>query len=255
MMRLIRPSRFGIIDWRNLAVLMGAPGFEGLVEQPLRLAEYVGADVIDLKSHLRLTQSIYQNYNDTLRRLAEQHKLSVANLDLVLWTYSIQRQPFAYSAAPAARNAFAIDAQTRTMLREDHKAAAKLMVDGYLGQMKDVGQLSRERVADEVRSIFSFVRSECLQFGRGKRGKLRDKVTQVTRALDLAIANKNDYRLLAQWSRWQQLVDTTSPGWVGISLPTEMILEGHMILEDFLPVREYLEEFYDSGTLQPKSAD
>jgi hypothetical protein len=161
--------------------------------------------------------------------------------------------PERYRETPAAPNTFVIDQRTRALLRIDHAAAAGTMVTKYLQDLKDVGQLSRQRVADELRSIFSLVRHECEEFGSAKRGKLRDKVTQVVRALDLAVANRNDYGLLAQWSRWQHLVDTASPAWIGISLPTEMVLEGYMILEDFLPVRKYFEELHDPGTLKPRA--
>lgn len=43
---------------------------------------------------------------------------------------------------------------------------------------------------------------------------------------------------------WHGMVDPSSPSWIGISLPTEMVLEGYLVFEDFLPVKEYFESNY-----------
>ena len=67
-LRLLRPQSFGIIDWRNLAVLMAAPGFAGLIEPPAQLAQYSPADVIAQRGFLKLTQPVYELYNNALRR-------------------------------------------------------------------------------------------------------------------------------------------------------------------------------------------
>jgi hypothetical protein len=75
----------------------------------------------------------------------------------------------------------------------------------------------------------------------------------VVKALDDAIAKKNEYRLLAQWSTWQGMVDPASPNWIGINLPTDMVLEGYLVFEDFLPVKKYFETLYEPETLEPKT--
>jgi hypothetical protein len=53
---------------------------------------------------------------------------------------------------------------------------------------------------------------------------------------------------------WHGMVDPSSPSWIGISLPTEMVLEGYLVFEDFLPVKEYFESNYDPSSLDPLSA-
>jgi hypothetical protein len=92
--RLVRPESFGIIDWRNLAVLMSASGFEGLIEPPIRLKELSPEEVLRCKGRLILSQQMYELYNNALREIAHEHRKSVAEIDLVLWTFSIVKRPF-----------------------------------------------------------------------------------------------------------------------------------------------------------------
>jgi hypothetical protein len=251
-MRLVRPEVFGIIDWRNLAVIMGAPGFEGFVEPPLQFVELTPDDVLNLKGHLRLTQDIYEEYNNALRALARRHNKKVAEIDLSLWAYSARKRPFRLSNVVGVTDVFLLRPSDRHLLQGDHYAVANNMVQAYLANLKDRGLLSRQRIAEELRAIFLLVRNECELFGRNKRGRLRDKIKQVVNALDDAIARKNDYRLLEQWSRWHGMLDPASPHWIGINLPTDMVLEGYLVFEDFLPVKEYLEAHYEPETLQTR---
>lgn len=251
-LRLVLPESFGIIDWRNLAVIMGAPGFEGLVEPVLRFGDFSAAEVLELKGHLPLTQVVYEKYNDALRSLAKRYSRTVAEIDLALWTYSIRKQPFHFSTASGPSNVFVLREADRELLRSDHNEVARRMVHEYLANLKDRGLISRQRVAEELRAVFAIVRRECVQFGRNKRGRLRDKIQQVVSALDDAIAKKDDSRLLAQWSRWHSMVDPASPNWIGINLPTDMVLEGFLVFEDFLPVKQYFETLYELDTLEPK---
>jgi hypothetical protein len=48
------------------------------------------------------------------------------------------------------------------------------------------------------------------------------------------------------------MVDPASPHWIGIDLPADMILSGCLVLEDFIPVKEHIERFYDPTSLQPR---
>jgi hypothetical protein len=252
-MRLVRPEVFGIIDWRNLAVIMGAPGFEGLINPVLQFNDFTCDRVLESKGHLNLTQEIYENYNDSLRALAHRYKKRAADIDLVLWVYSIQMQPFRTSSVPSANSSFLLSDRDRHVLRTDHHHVACRMVQAYLSGLKDQGLISQQRVVEELRAVFGVVRNECELFGRNKRGKLRDKVKLVVNALDDAIERKNEYRLLAQWSRWCGMVDPASPNWIGIDLPTEMVLEGYLVFEDFIPVKKYFEALYEPETLEPKT--
>jgi hypothetical protein len=74
--RLVRPESFGIIDWRNLAVLMSASGFEGLMEPPIRIRELSPEEVLRSRGNLILTQKVYEHYNNALRAIAREAALS-----------------------------------------------------------------------------------------------------------------------------------------------------------------------------------
>jgi hypothetical protein len=253
-MRLVRPESFGIIDWRNLAVIMGVKGFDGLIDPAVRFAALSSEEVLEKKGHLTLTQSVYQKYNDGLRELARRYSRKVSEIDLTIWTYSIRRQPFRSDRTSHGTHAFIVKDSDRRMLLQDHKQFAERLVQDYLTGLRDLGYLSRQRVADALRDVFSLIRNECELFGRDKRGRLREKVKQVVTALDQVIARSEPGRFQAVWNRWHGMVDPASPNWIGISLPTEMVLEGYLVFEDFLPVKEYFESHYDSASLDPLCA-
>lgn len=255
-MRLVQPKSFGIIDWRNLAVIMGSKGFEGLIDPPIQFAELSPEDVLAQKGYLTLTQVVYEKYNNALRELAWRHSMKVSDIDLALWTYSIRRQPFRIggdSCRTPGTPVFVISDSDRQMLLRDHKGVADRKVQDYLAALSDLGYLSRQRVSDALRDVFSLIRNECELFGRNKRGRLREKVSQVVDALDQAINRPDPDRFQALWTRWHGMVDPASPTWIGISLPTEMVLEGYIVFEDFLPVKEYFESHYDSESLDPRT--
>jgi hypothetical protein len=254
-MRLVLPESFGIIDWRNLVVIMGANGFEGLIDPSVRFADLSSEVVLAQKGHLTLTQAVYEKYNDLLRELAQRYSRKVSEIDLAIWTYSIRRQPFRSDGASHGTHAFIVKYLDRQMLLQDHNRVASRIVQDYLAGLSDIGYLSRERVADALRDIFSLIRNECALFGCNKHGKLREKVNQVVAALDQAIARPEPGRFQALWKRWHGMVDPASPTWIGISLPTEMVLEGYLVFEDFLPVKEYFESHYDPDSLDPLSTE
>lgn len=250
--RLARPDLFGIIDWRNLAVITGAPGFQGLIVPPLRFEELPISD-LPLKGHLTFRQETYEKYNDALRALGLRHGKTVAEIDLILWTYSIRKSPFTPPERRRFIGHFAMTATDRDLLRRDHQHVAARLVDAYLETLKDLGYLSRERAAEELCSVFALIRDECKAFGSNKMGKVRDKVNQVVQALENAIVSRDRERLLSQWTGWYAMVDPASASWIGIKLPTDMVLEGYLVFEDFLPIKRYFEEFYDSDTLEPRT--
>ena len=252
-MRLVRPESFGIIDWRNLAVLMGAPGFDGLVEPAVHFSEVSSEEVLKLKGHLILTQEIYEKYNDSLRVLAGRHAKKAAEIDLCLWIYSIRKQPFRSPDALVAETALVVNDSDRRVLRTgDRSMVVSRIVQKYLATLKDGGPQTRKRVTRLLQAIFELIRDECELFGQHKRGRPGDRIKLSVMALNDAIAKQNEYGLLALWSRWQSKVDTASSGWIGIDLPTDMVFEGYLVFEDFLPVKNYFEEYYDSESLEPK---
>jgi hypothetical protein len=249
--RLVRPEGFGIIDWRNVAVLCGSPGFEGLVMPPVVFRQFSPQDVVVEGGHLPFTPDVYRQYNDTLRFLAVAHQVRVADVDLMLWTYSTQRHPFRQLTIPLLPSTISSQGIDRASLRRDHHPVVSRLVSGYLGRLREAGYLSREQVIAELCSVFGLIRDECAAFGRTKRGKIKDRVSLVVKTLDETIASRQPARLLSQWKRWQDMVDTAAPGWRGISLPAEMILGGFLVLEDFIPVKKHIESYYEPE-LEPK---
>jgi hypothetical protein len=253
-LRLVRPQSFGIIDWRNLAVIMGAPGFEGLLERPLTFSEFSTRELLEQRGMLKFTQPIYEHYNNALREEAARYGKLVADIDLILWAYSIQRRPFPTFQGPQIRSRLRISPTDRQRLRSSHRpVAAKQIVESYLDQLRELGYLRRDLLVEELCSLFSLIRDECETFGRGKRGKMRETVNHVVAALERAIKTEDRYRLLSQWTRWADLVDPASPNWRGINLPGSMILEGYMIFEDFEPVKNYFDTLYDVDSLEPRA--
>jgi hypothetical protein len=253
-LRLVRPQSFGIIDWRNLAVIMGAPGFEGLLERPLTFSEFSTRELLEQRGMLKFTQPIYEHYNNALREEAARYGKLVADIDLILWAYSIQRRPFPTFQSPQIRSRLRISPTDRQRLRSSHRpVAAKQIVESYLDRLRELGYLRRDLLVEELCSLFSLIRDECETFGRGKRGKMRETVNHVVAALERAIKTEDRYRLLSQWTRWADLVDPASPNWQGINLPGSMILEGYMIFEDFEPVKNYFDTLYDVDSLEPRA--
>lgn len=251
--RLVRPQSFGIIDWRNLAVMMGAPGFEGLLEQPLTFSEFSTRELLEQRGTLKFTQPIYEHYNNALRELAARYGRLVAEIDLVLWAYSIHRRPFPSLQGPQIRTRMRVSATDREELRIDRGRATKRIVERWLDRLKELGYLRRDLLIEELCALFSLIRDECETFGRGKRGRMRDTVNHVVAALDRAIKTEDRYRLLSQWTRWANMVDPASPNWRGIDLPGSMILKSYLVFEDFEPIKRYLDTLYYPDSLEPKA--
>jgi hypothetical protein len=253
-LRLVCPASFGIVDWRNVAVLCGSPGFDGLVAPTVSFSQFSREDVLAVRGQLPFTMAVYREYNDTLRALAADYGMRAADVDLVLWTYSIHRQPFTRFSLPVFASTMRLGERDREALRCDHQPVAARLVREYLSRLGEAGVLSKNQILCELRSLFTLIRDECAAFGSHRKGKLKDRVRLIMMVLDEAISSESPGRLLGQWNRWQGMVDPTSPHWIGISLPTDMILEGYLVLEDFIPVKEYLEAYYDQSTLEPRYA-
>ena len=235
--------------------MRGAPGFEGFLDPPMVFVEFSQGELLEHKGRLTLTKSIYERYNNALRELAASYEKTGADIDLALWTYSIQKRPFRFLSSPQISTEFLIiriSSQDRDALQRDHESVAKRIMRDYLDRLKDFGYLRKDILISELCSLFTLVRDECEEFGRRKRGRLRDKVTRVVRSLGRTIQTEDRDRLLSQWDRWAKMVDTTSPEWQGISLPATMVLEGYLVFEDFEPVRSYFTSIYDPESLEPR---
>jgi hypothetical protein len=163
--RLVRPQSFGIIDWRNLAVITGAPGFDGLVVPPLALDEPSTDQLLSLRGHLKLTQGIYERYNNALRALARRYRKTVAQIDLILWTFSILKSPFPSVGNQQITTQFRLSPADCDLLRRDHEQVASRLVSMYLANLKDIGFVSRERAIEELSSLFLLIRDECELYG------------------------------------------------------------------------------------------
>jgi hypothetical protein len=251
-LRLVCPRLFGIVDWRNLAVITGARGFEGLLEPTLSFLEFSPDELLERKGTLKFTQPVYERYNNALRRLAVRYQRRVADLDLAIWVYSIQKRPFRSLQNPQIRTRLRISTEDREALRVEHRTVANRIVQNYLDEIKGLGYLRRDLLIEELCSLFTLIRDECEAFGRWKRGKLREKVAQVVAALDRAIKSEDRYRLLSQWTRWANMVDPASPQWQGINLPADMVMTGYLIFEDFEPVKSYFDTLYNPESLEPR---
>jgi len=66
-------------------------------------------------------------------------------------------------------------------------------------------------------------------------------VRKVVNALESTMKTRTLERLLGLWGYWSELVDPSSPNWIGIDLPGSMVLDGYMILEDFLDLKQFVE--------------
>jgi hypothetical protein len=251
-LRLVCPDFFGIVDWRNVAVLCGVPGFEGLVRPAMVFPQFSQKEILDKRGNLPFTRDVYRTYNDTLRSLAAVHAVRTADIDLVLWTYSIQRRPFVRFVPLASMSSLMLGREDREALRRDHRAVSTRLLEEYLTPLREVGMLDEGQIRRELCSIFTLIRDECAAFGRNKRGKLKDRLVMIISVLDEAIASRSAARLLGQWDRWQSMVDTSAPQWKGINLPADMIFEGYLVLEDFIPVKEYIESYHDGQTFEPR---
>ena len=251
-LRLVCPESFSIVDWRNIAVLCGSIGFDGLVIPTMVFSQFSKDDVLVMRGHLPFTPDVYRTYNDVVRSLARSYGMRAADIDLALWTYSVQQRPFVRFSLPALNQSTVLSEEDRQSLLRDHQNVAGRLVQDYLARLREAGVLSRDQILAELHSVFALIRDECAAFGRTKKGKLKDRLMLIIRSLDDAIVSSNSGRLLEHWRRWEGMVDPSSSQWIGISLPTDMILEGYLVLEDFIPVKDYVESYYDPSTFDPR---
>jgi hypothetical protein len=247
LLRLFRPDKYGIIDWRNLAVLVGAKGFDGLVIPPFSFSAVTPRQVISEKGHMLFTQDLYIDYNNALRQLAAKYRKWPAEIDLVLWVYSIDRLPF-----PAIRSgqALFVTSFLQRLQRPGDSARRKnlnSMVEEYINRLNEVGNLSPHLVRGELVAIFQFVLDEFMSFAYRLRTIRHNKIVinNIKATLEAAISSKDSERLLAKWKDWENKVNPASPSYTGhTNLPADMVMNGYVIFEDLAAIRKYFEDRY-----------
>jgi hypothetical protein len=251
--RLVRPEKFAIIDWRNLAVMANASGFSGLISPPVIFPHLSAEIIVSQKSEILFSQKLYIEYNNVIRDIAIEYGIQPSEVDLILWTFSIQKRPFKSYQSPNSLfgSFFTLSAQDRKELKYNHGQIVNRRVHSYLSALKDIGYLSRPKVVSELHSIFRFIRDECKVFGQNK-GHIRDKIQHIINDLDTAINSSSGVNLLRKWKTWEDMVNPSSPNWRGLNLPTDMVLEGYFIFEDLIPIREYFEQRYNDGSFEPR---
>lgn len=252
-LRIVLPARFGIIDWRNLAVLCGAPGFEGLID-PASVSGLDPSSILQRKGRLEFTSELYREYNERLRRIALDYSIPrVADVDLALWVFSIDRSPFVGRGPTLFETVWQLSPRDRVSLRDGSicQRFISSRTGRYIAALDETGTLSRERVQAELRAVFSFVKNECNLWGSAHPYAIL-QVLHTSRALDEAIETATDNRLLEKWRRWEGMVDPASFRYKGASMPSSMIVEGFIVFEDLIPIREHFESFYDDGTFEAK---
>jgi len=241
--RLVRPEAFGIIDWRNLAVLMSAHGFEGLIEPPLHIKELPSEEVLRGKGRLILTQQTYELYNNTLREIAREHGKSVSEIDLILWTFSILKRPFSpFLPRRSVASAYQITPADRHLLCTGKREnVAKRIIETYISGLSESADFTSIAAVGELSALFALIRDEAKAYARTKP-RVTERVRKVVNAFDSSIKSGSLDQLLSLWSRWNDLVNPASPTWIGIDLPGSMIRGGFMVLEDFPDVKKFIEQ-------------
>jgi hypothetical protein len=128
--------------------------------------------------------------------------------------------------------------------------ARRLQIDElmakYLRALDDMGSLVPDQVRAELQGIFKGIRTECETYGRGKR-QIRMNILRILNALDQGINAKRGEYLLAKWKGWEDMLNPAAQNYIGINLPGSMILEGYLVFEDLIPIREYYDTHYSDG--------
>jgi hypothetical protein len=254
-MRLVCPEKFAIIDWRNLAVMAGALGFDGLIEPPAVFKRFDKETIFRERGHLLCSQDVYEQYNNIIREIAVCHRVRAADVDLILWSYSIDRKPFpSYPQEDSVfRQTFSTLIQMDSTTRLKDKNISEQITNltqCYIEALKDLGWLPAEKIRSELRALFGVIREECEAYGRNKPW-MRLKIKKITLALEISIKAKSGERLLAHWRRWENMLNTASPNYSAKELPGSMIMEGYLIFEQLIPIREYLEQKYRDSSFEP----
>lgn len=123
------------------------------------------------------------------------------------------------------------------------------LTNKYLQELKD--NLSPDDVRSELRSVFKHIRDECEAYGRGK-AHIRMNILRIVNALDQGINAKRGEYLLAKWQGWEDMLNPACANYIGINLPGSMILEGYLVFEDLITIREHFSQKFEDGSFEPR---
>lgn len=253
LLRLFRPDKYGIIDWRNMAVLAGAHGFDGLISPHFKFMQVTAPQIIKDKGHLLYSQDLYIEYNDILRKLASEYGKSPADVDLILWVYSIEKLPFpSFNTSVAIFDSFT--QSLRISSRNNDRKTLNAVVSNYIDQLRSIGNISEQLVRAELKAIFKFILDEFLLFsGHHRNARHKMTILRIKRTLGDVINSEEGEWLLAKWEAWENRVDPSSPSYTGhTNLPGSMLIEGYIIFEDLIPIRKYFESKYCDSSFSSK---
>jgi len=256
LLRLLRPDRYGIIDWRNMAVLASAQGFAGLISPPYEFSNIAPSEIIREKGHLLFSQDLYIEYNNILRELSKKYSKFPAEIDLILWVYSIEQLPF----PPVTYGMQIFSMLFAQQLSRIHNSSRRdflgSRVTEYITRLADIGDISPQLVRSELIAIFQFILDEFNSFSSSSKQKFRKHnmtILKIRRTLETSIQFGDGERLLAKWKDWESKVDPSSPSWTGhTNLPADMVMSGYVIFEDLILIRQYFESRYCDISFVPK---
>ena len=118
---------------------------------------------------------------------------------------------------------------------------AKRILDTYVTGLAEPDEICFTALVDELCAVFALIQNEALLYARNKRPLVRERVMRVVNAFELTVKSRNLERLSGLWNYWNDLIDTSSPTYIGIDLPGSMLMEGYMVLEDFLELEKLVE--------------
>lgn len=259
-MRLCIPRDFGIIDWRNLAVLGGCGNFKGLFDKSLTFDHISCEEILNKRGFIFFDDSLYREYNNILRLLADDYEMQCSEVDLVIWVYSLQKEsPIKASVRITLFDSVFVSAidLNRGIIHSDlsnKKSIVDSAIQKYLSRMMDDGFQMDDALLAELSSIFKFIANECKRFSQKKAKTTRHKsrLKDIYDSLITLAKSKKGENILAKWHEWENKLSPGSTSYAHLNLPTDMILNGYLVLEDLVAIRQWFQEKYVDGSFEPR---
>ncbi len=251
--RLLRPDKFAIIDWRNLAVLSGCGEYAGLVDPTHHFRNLSCEEILKRKGSIPYSQELYIEYNDLVRLLASQEKKTPAEIDLILWTYSAEKNPFSRasklskpslvtnSESEASSSLFFICVSQPIAKTPRHEVLNTIgvLVGEYLKLLKNNKVQSIPEIGRELVDIFKLVQREFHTYVRGQQRRriqtlhIDEGLKAVIRSAETAQTEEDLTDILRIWVAWENKLKND------IDLPGSMVASGYLVLEHFERIRTH----------------